>query len=93
MKAGEERRREAAFKMAFNSFARQTNDCQLVYPNLASACIRAASPNVGKTSQLKQPPSGSTILGKVTQLPAYSRPSLERYKFEVERGVLEKKKS
>ena len=76
--------------MAFSSYgARQTND-HLVYPNLASASICAASPSVGKTSQLKQPPSGASILGKVTQLPAYSRPSLERYKFEVERGVLEK---
>lgn len=61
----------------------------LVYPNLATASIRAAPPGAGGTSRPRQPPGGpSSILGRVTRLPAYAGPSPERYGFEVERRVL-----
>jgi len=37
---------------------------------------------------LAQPPPSASILKRIEELPAYQRPSLERYKFDAEREVL-----
>mmetsp|Transcript_30186 Transcript_30186/g.54678 ORF Transcript_30186/g.54678 Transcript_30186/m.54678 type:complete len:91 (-) Transcript_30186:284-556(-) len=63
----------------------------LVYPNLVSAHIKTSNVLSPSTASLPPPPP-SSILKRIEESPAYQKPSLERYKFDVEREVLARAK-
>ena len=66
----------------------------LVYPNLVSAHIKTSnvlSPSVSSASSSSPPPPpSSTILRKIEESSAYTRPSIQRYEFTVEKQVVAK---
>ena len=66
----------------------------LVYPNLISAHIKTSNvltPSASSSSSLPPPPPpSSTILRKIEESSAYTRPSIQRYEFTVEKQVLAK---
>lgn len=64
----------------------------LVYPNLVSAHIKTSNVSTPSTASLPSPPPSSSILKRIEECPAYQKPSLELYKFDVEREVLAREK-
>lgn len=65
-----------------------TMDNELVYPNLVNCQIATKSSNL--SSLPPPPPSSAALLKRIDESGSYQKPSIEKYKFTVEREVLER---
>lgn len=66
------------------------DDSNLVYPNLINCQIATNSST--SSSLPPPPPSSASILKRIEESSSYQKPSLERYKFTVEREALQRAK-
>ena len=65
-------------------------DNELVHPNLVNCQIATKSSNL--SSLPPPPPSSASLLKRIEESDSFQKPSIEKYKFTVERGVLERAK-